>query len=679
MKTIENDFFETCNFSHTNCSQTFLFFLPLNRYQQPMMGGAPPQQQMYPPQQQPQQQQYGGYGMPQVSTGGYGMPVAGPTQTYGVPQQQQQQQPYSDGGSSYGGVSGGSSSSGGYGAPASSSGGYGAPASSSGGYGSSSGGYGSAPASFGRGGGSSGGGGGGYPSHDQGRGGYGGGGGGRGGFGGGGGGGGGGRGGFGGGGGRGGGGGSLGASLNENIRWSELSLPKFDKDFYIRLGYEHPTVTARSNEEVAEYRRRHELKVSPENECPKPVTRFDESPFPDYVIETIKKAGFKDPTPIQAQGWPMALSGKDMVGIASTGSGKTLAYLLPAIVHINAQEPLKHGDGPVVLIMAPTRELAVQIKAECDLFGSSSKIRNTCLYGGVSKGGQARDLERGVEIVIATPGRLIDFLESGKTNLRRITYLVLDEADRMLDMGFEPAMRQIVSQIRPDRQTLCWSATWPKEVQAVARDFCSNPIQVFVGSLEVKASHHVVQIIEIIDEYKKQETLLRHMKNIAQGTRVIIFCETKRGCEEVRHILRNENFSAAAIHGDKEQRERDLALSDFKSGRVPILVATDVASRGLDVKDIKFVINYDFPKEIEDYVHRIGRTGRKTNEGYNEGTAITFFTSANSRLAGKLVDIMREANQTVPQELLDLTSRNGGGFGGKPRYSSGGYRAGGRY
>ena len=616
----------------------------------------------------------GGYGnaAPMVSSGGY---ASGPVQgAYGGFQQQQQQPSssydqghHSSGGSGYGG---GTSSGGGYNGGG--GGGY-----SGGGGGSYGGGGGGDSYRGGGGGGFGGGGGGGFGGGGRG-GGFGGGGRG-GGFGGGGG-----RGGgFGGGGGGrgGGGGGSLGSSLNDNIRWGELSLPKFDKDFYIRLGYEHPAVTARSNEEVAEYRRRNELKVSPENECPKPVTKFDESPFPDYVIETIKKAGFKDPTPIQAQGWPMALSGKDMVGIASTGSGKTLAYLLPAIVHINAQDPLNHGDGPVVLIMAPTRELAVQIKAECDLFGSSSKIRNTCLYGGAPKGSQARDLERGVEIVIATPGRLIDFLESGKTNLRRVTYLVLDEADRMLDMGFEPAMRQIVSQIRPDRQTLCWSATWPKEVQAVARDFCLNPIQVFVGSLDVKASHHVVQIVELIEEYKKQETLLKHMRNIAPGTRVIIFCETKRGCEEVRNILRNENFPAAAIHGDKEQRERDSALADFKQGRVPILVATDVASRGLDVKEIKFVINYDFPKEIEDYVHRIGRTGRKTNEGYNEGTAITFFTSANSRLAGKLINIMREANQSIPQELMDMGSRSGGGggFGGKQRYSSGGHRAGGRY
>merc|ERR1712225_159282 len=190
-----------------------------------------------------------------------------------------------------------------------------------------------------------------------------------------------------------------------------------------------------------------------------------------YVMSEVKAQGFPAPTAIQSQGWPMALSGRDVVGIAETGSGKTLTYCLPAIAHINAQPLLSPGDGPIVLVLAPTRELAVQIQEECTKFGASSRIRNTCVYGGVPKGGQARDLRRGCEIVIATPGRLIDMLESGKTNLRRVTYLVLDEADRMLDMGFEPQIRKIVSQIRPDKQTSMYTATWPKEVESIAKDF----------------------------------------------------------------------------------------------------------------------------------------------------------------------------------------------------------------
>ncbi|MBA0818975.1 hypothetical protein Gohar_019584, partial [Gossypium harknessii] len=218
-------------------------------------------------------------------------------------------------------------------------------------------------------------------------------------------------------------------------------LTPFEKNFYI----ESPSVAAMSDAEVEDYRRRREITVEG-RDVPKPVNSFRDIGFPDYVLQEITKAGFVEPTAIQAQGWPMALKGRDLIGIAETGSGKTLAYLLPAIVHVNAQPILAPGDGPIVLVLAPTRELAVQIQQEAAKFGASSRIKNTCIYGGVPKGPQVRDLQKGVEIVIATPGRLIDMLESNHTNLRRVTYLVLDEADRMLDMGFEPQIRKIVSQ-----------------------------------------------------------------------------------------------------------------------------------------------------------------------------------------------------------------------------------------
>ncbi|KAK4493524.1 hypothetical protein RD792_018149 [Penstemon davidsonii] len=220
-------------------------------------------------------------------------------------------------------------------------------------------------------------------------------------------------------------------------------LTPFEKNFYV----ESPSVAAMSESEVEDYRRRREITVEGKD-VPKPIKSFDDVGFPDYVMQEVVKAGFTEPTPIQAQGWPMALKGRDLIGIAETGSGKTLAYLLPAIVHVNAQPFLAPGDGPIVLVLAPTRELAVQIQQEASKFGASSKIKNTCIYGGVPKGPQVRDLQKGVEIVIATPGRLIDMLDSHHTNLRRVTYLVLDEADRMLDMGFEPQIRKLVDQVR---------------------------------------------------------------------------------------------------------------------------------------------------------------------------------------------------------------------------------------
>jgi len=199
------------------------------------------------------------------------------------------------------------------------------------------------------------------------------------------------------------------------------------------------------------------------------------------------------------------MGGANFVGIAKTGSGKTLGYILPAIVHINNQQPLQRGDGPIALVLAPTRELAQQIQQVATEFGSASYVRNTCVFGGAPKGGQMRDLQRGCEIVIATPGRLIDFLSAGSTNLKRCTYLVLDEADRMLDMGFEPQIRKIVSQIRPDRQTLMWSATWPKEVKQLAEDFLGNYIQINIGSLELSANHNIRQVVDVCDEFSKED------------------------------------------------------------------------------------------------------------------------------------------------------------------------------
>ncbi|GLI70066.1 hypothetical protein VaNZ11_014837 [Volvox africanus] len=446
------------------------------------------------------------------------------------------------------------------------------------------------------------------------------------------------------------------------------NLPKFEKCFYL----EHPAVSARSSEQVETFRRSKQIHVYGDG-VPKPVTSFEEASFPEYVLAEVIHAGFKEPTPIQCQGWPMALLGRDLIGLAETGSGKTLAYLLPAVVHINAQPYLQPGDGPIVLVLAPTRELAVQIQQECQRFGSSSRIKNTVVYGGAPKGPQARDLRAGVEIVIATPGRLIDMLDSRVTNLRRVTYLVLDEADRMLDMGFEPQIRKIVDQIRPDRQTLLWSATWPKEVQAIARDFLKNPYQVIIGSPDLKANHNIRQIVEMVEGFAKYPRLRKLLEAEMDGRRILIFVETKRGCDELVRQLRTDGYPALGLHGDKSQQERDWVLQEFKNGSHPIMLATDVAARGLDVKDIKVVVNYDMPKTAEDYVHRIGRTGRAGAHG----TAYSFFTTADARLARQLVEVMQEAGQQPPPELLQMVHLGGGGGSGGFRSRGGGGGGGG--
>jgi len=445
----------------------------------------------------------------------------------------------------------------------------------------------------------------------------------------------------------------LGAKLR-GIDWKEESLIKFEKDFY----QEHPDVSNMSESDAERLRSKKSITVVDGRRCPKPVRSFEEASFPEYVLEEVSRAGFKEPTPIQIQGWPIALSGRDMVGIAETGSGKTLAFLLPSIVHINAQPYLKKGDGPIVLVLAPTRELAVQIQEECIRFGKSSKIKNTCCYGGAAKANQARDLAEGVEIVIATPGRLIDFLESGDTNLKRVTYLVLDEADRMLDMGFEPQVRKICTQCRPDRQTLMWSATWPKDVQRLARDLCKeDPVHICTGSLDLRTAHTIRQYVEVVQESDKRGRLRRLLEKVMDGSRIMIFCETKRGGDELVKDMRTDGFPALGLHGDKKQEEREWVLAQFKEGKNPILVATDVASRGLDVKDIKYVINYEFPKSIEDYVHRVGRTGRAGATG----SAYTFFTSDKAKFAKDLIGVLKEANQPVPEELERLAGWGGSG------------------
>jgi len=450
------------------------------------------------------------------------------------------------------------------------------------------------------------------------------------------------------------GGGDSFSNFGENLSgvdWSRHTLEPFQKNFYTP----NSAVMARTDQQIDEYRQRHEIKVfgsSVGNSINRPVETFIEANFPKYILEELANAGFKRPTPIQSQGWPMAMSGKDVIGVARTGSGKTLAFLLPAIVHINAQPVLKPKDGPIVLILAPTRELACQIKTEADKFGYTSLIKNTCVYGGAPRRDQEWHLRKGVEIIIATPGRLMDFLEKQTTNLRRVTYLVLDEADRMLDMGFEPQIRKILSQVRPDRQTLLWSATWPDDgqVKRLVKEFLSNPIRVTIGSQELSANKDVKQTISIVNgRYDKDERLKQLIRQHARD-KILIFSNTKRMCADIAWNLKQMGYRTCAIHGDKKQADREYALDGFRSGKMQIMVATDVASRGLDVPDITVVVNYDFPDGrggVEDYVHRIGRTGRAGRKG----VSYTFFTQDNAKRARELVKILEGADQVVPEDL----------------------------
>ncbi|XP_072398680.1 uncharacterized protein [Diabrotica undecimpunctata] len=450
------------------------------------------------------------------------------------------------------------------------------------------------------------------------------------------------------------------------VEWANKKLRPVEKHYYVP----HPSVASRTPFEVEQFRKAKEITV--EGEAPNPIQNFDEANFPDYILTEVCNKGYEAPTPIQAQGWPIAMSGHDMVGIAQTGSGKTLAYILPAAIHINNQPPLNKGEGPIVLVLAPTRELAQQIQEVSNDFGRSTNIRNSCIFGGAPKGPQARDLQRGIEICIATPGRLIDFLEKGSTNLERCTYLVLDEADRMLDMGFEPQIRKILSQVRPDRQTLMWSATWPKEVRKLASDFMKNPVYINIGSKNLSANNNIVQFVDVCQEHEKERklgSLLQEINtNADSGSKIIIFVETKKKVEGITRSIRSVGWSALSMHGDKSQQERDYVLREFRTGKSSILVATDVAARGLDVEGIKYVVNYDYPHSSEDYIHRIGRTGRSDSAG----TSYAFFTPSNYKQARDLISVLNETNQVVNPKLSEIAGKTNSFGKGNSRWGNGG-------
>jgi len=302
--------------------------------------------------------------------------------------------------------------------------------------------------------------------------------------------------------------------------------------------------------------------------------------------------------------------------------------------------------------MAPTRELAQQITSVAREYGSLLGVRSCAVFGGQSKNIQSRSLAECPEIVVATPGRLLDFLESDVITLDRTTFTVLDEADRMLDMGFEPQIRKVLGQIRPDRQMLMWSATWPQEIRKLAHDFLGDFTQINIGSTELRANPNIEQMVEVCEPRDKMRMLIDYLEK-EQRQKTLIFVQTKRDADNVTDRLRKNRFRALSIHGDKSQSMRDRTLDSFRTGESQILVATDVAARGLDVDDIKVVFNYDFPNTIDDYVHRIGRTAR----GSKTGKAITFFTHEQASLASGLIKLLREAKQDVPEDLFDLRGR----------------------
>jgi ATP-dependent RNA helicase DDX46/PRP5 len=457
------------------------------------------------------------------------------------------------------------------------------------------------------------------------------------------------------------------------IDYSKMDIKPIRKNFWT----EPVELSEMTETEVAELRNDLDgIKVSGKD-VPKPVQKWSHCGLTRPILETIDRLAYDKPTPIQMQALPVIMSGRDVIGVAKTGSGKTMAFLLPMFRHIKDQDPVKDAEGPVGLVLTPTRELAVQIHRDCKPFAKALGLRAVCAYGGPPIKDQIAELKRGADIVVATTGRMIDLLAANQgrvVSLKRTTYIVLDEADRMFDMGFEPQVMKIFANIRPDRQTVLFSATMPRIIDALVKKVLRNPVEIIVGGKSVVAPE-ITQIVEIRDEKDKFIRLLEILGELYvddDDVRALIFVERQEKADDLLRELLRKGYGCMSIHGGKDQSDRDSTIADFKSGVCPVLVATSVAARGLDVKQLKLVVNYDAPNHLEDYVHRAGRTGRAGNTG----TAVTFITEEQENCAPGIAKALEQSGQPVPERLNEMRKawrekvkagsvKDQSGFGGK--------------
>ncbi|XP_052069001.1 ATP-dependent RNA helicase DDX4-like isoform X3 [Mytilus californianus] len=411
--------------------------------------------------------------------------------------------------------------------------------------------------------------------------------------------------------------------------------------------------------------------------CPEKISSFDDAGLYEAFLKNVKKSNYDRPTPVQKYSIPIVMSGRDLMACAQTGSGKTAAFLLPVLTGMMNNgltgSSFSVVQEPQALVVAPTRELAVQIFTDAKRFTHGTMLRPVVLYGGTSLGHQLRNVEQGAHIVVGTPGRLIDVIGKGKISLEKLKYLILDEADRMLDMGFGPEIKKIVHELgappKDQRQTLMFSATFPEEIQRLAAEFLNDYLFLTVGRVG-GACTDVAQYVHEVPRDQKRQKLCDILSE--SGTdKTLVFVEQKRNADFLATYLSQSGFPTTSIHGDRLQQEREEALRDFKTGRAPILVATSVAARGLDIPLVKHVINYDLPQSIDEYVHRIGRTGRCGNVG----KSTSFYTDdSDGGIAKALLRILADAQQEVPIWLEEYAkssqstagfSNYGGKFGGK--------------
>ncbi|CAK9109280.1 DEAD-box ATP-dependent RNA helicase 42 [Durusdinium trenchii] len=452
-----------------------------------------------------------------------------------------------------------------------------------------------------------------------------------------------------------------------------IDYKSFRKNLYVQV----KEITNMKDHEVEDLRRTHGDITVRGKRCPHPVKSFLQCGLPEKILKIMEKREYETPFPIQMQAMPALMCGRDVIGVAQTGSGKTIAYLLPLIRHIMDQPPLANGDGPVGFVVAPTRELALQIQREANTFCKAVNLTSVCAYGGGPMGEQLSALKKGAELLVGTPGRLIDVLTTsgGKiTNLRRVTFLVLDEADRMFDMGFEPQIGMFLQSTRPDKQVAMFSATLPAHVEALARKVLKKPLEISVGERNAVATN-VTQFVEVLDESQKFYRLLQLLGEWHEHGAIIIFVHQQKDVDEMFTELLKYGYPPLALHGGQDQQDRDFTLQDFKDGISNILISTSVAARGIDVKNVILVVNFKVPDHLEDYIHRVGRTGRAGKAGF----AYTFIQPDEADKAQDMVDALRQCNQEVPGKLKALAEehqtavntgqarkrKRWGGFGGK--------------
>lgn len=364
--------------------------------------------------------------------------------------------------------------------------------------------------------------------------------------------------------------------------------------------------------------------------------------LPPAIVDGVKAMGYVEPTPIQLRAIPLVLAGRDVIGSAQTGTGKTAAFALPILSKLG-----QHAPGPRALILEPTRELTAQVETAIHDYARFTNLKTTVVYGGVGYGRQTDELRAGTDIVVATPGRLIDHLERGTLRLDKVQFLVLDEADRMLDMGFLPDVRRIVERCPRQRHTALFSATIPPQIETLIKWAMQNPQTIEIGARRSPAET-VKHVIYPVADSQKTDLLLKLLDSVNYNS-VLVFCRTKHGADRIAHTLKRNNHAVAVLHSNRTQREREQALRGFRDGRFEVLVATDIAARGLDIADVSHVVNYDVPQHPEDYIHRIGRTGRAEATG----DAFTIMTAEDASHVFAIERFISQKIQRVKLENFD--------------------------